>query len=63
MNNEIKKNVGDLIFFNLNNIFISLFIKFKILFINNLIRLGIIHIKFGIIIIIIIDVIQLIWKL
>jgi len=62
INNVMNIKDGDLIFFDLYNIIISLFNKKNILFINQLIRLGIIHIIFGINIIIIIVLIQLISK-
>ena len=62
INNVINIKDGDLIFFDLYNIIISLFNKKNILFINQLIRLGIIHIIFGINIIIINVLIQLISK-
>lgn len=58
INNEINKNEGDLVFFDLNNINISLFKIILILLIIHLIRLGIIHKKFGIIIIVKIVLIQ-----
>lgn len=54
INNVINKNEGDFVFFDLYNINISLFRIIKILFINHLIRFGIIQIKFGINIIVII---------
>lgn len=54
MNNEINMNDGDLIFFDLYNINISLFKFFIIIIKIILIRFGIIHRKFGIIIMIII---------
>ena len=59
----MNKNDGDLVFFDLYNISISLFKIVKILFINHLIRFGIIQMKFGIIIIVIIVLIQFISKL
>lgn len=48
INKVINKNDGDLVFFDLYNINISLFKMIKILFINHLIRFGIIQIKLGI---------------
>lgn len=63
INNEINKNDGDLVFLDLYNINISLFSIFKILFINHLIRLGIIHKKLGKIIKVNIVLIQFKFKL
>lgn len=48
INKLININDGDLIFLFLYNIKISLFINIKVLIFNNLNRLGIIHIRFGI---------------
>jgi len=53
INNEMNINEGDLKFFDLYNINISLFSIFIIILIVILIRFGINHIKLGIIIIII----------
>jgi len=62
MNNEIKINDGDLIFFFRYNILISLFINFIMKLIIIIIRFGIIHKKFGIRIIIIIVLNQFSFK-
>ena len=59
MNSDIKINDGDLVFFILYNIEISLFINFIIKFKIILIRFGNIHKKFGNIMIIINVLIQL----
>jgi hypothetical protein len=61
-NNVININEGDLKFFDLYNIKISLFNIENLFFIIQLIRLGRIHIIFGIKIIMIIVLIQLISK-
>ena len=60
---EINKNEGDLIFFILYNNNISLFNILNIFNINQFIRFGIIHNKFGIIKIIKKLLIQFNWKL
>lgn len=60
---EMNRNAGDLVFFILYNINISLFSILNILKINQLIRFGRIHKKLGIKIIIIKVLIQFISKL